>query len=189
MVAISSRAWTHILANPTAPRDSYLSIIDWKVKWRDEGRFPFTPSVSDVYGVESVLDQVLEEGLDNSYRRHAHSAKVTRVGAVAMGLKLWPASVDISANCLTTIALPDSVNDVEMRTHIREHYGVMLSSGQGAGNLLRIAHMGPSASGMYPVVGLAAVGQGLIDKGISGINLGAGIDAAMSELARNGGFS
>jgi pyridoxamine--pyruvate transaminase len=65
----------------------------------------------------------------------------------------------------------------------------MLSSGQGAGNLLRIAHMGPSASGMYPVVGLAAVGQGLIDKGVSGINLGAGIDAAMSELARNGGFS
>jgi pyridoxamine--pyruvate transaminase len=186
MVAVSNRAWAHILANPKAPRDSYLSIIDWKLKWRGEGRFPFTPSVSDIYGVESVLDQVLEEGLANSFRRHAQSAEVTRVGAVAMGLKLWPASAEISANCLTTIALPDSLNDVEMRTHIRAQYGVMLSSGQGAGNLLRIAHMGPSASGMYPIVGLAAVGQGLIDKGIPGIDLGAGIEAAMAVLARNG---
>ena len=187
LVAISDRAWKQILENPQAPRDSYLSIIDWKLKWRDEGRFPFTPSVSDIYGVESVLDQVLEEGLENSYLRHAQSAAVTRAGAVAMGLTLWPASVGISANCLTTVALPSSVNDVELRTHIRRKYGVMLSSGQGAGNLLRIAHMGPSASGMYPIVGLAALGRGLIDMGISGINLGAGIDAAMKTLALQGG--
>jgi hypothetical protein len=42
---------------------------------------------------------------------------------------------------------------------------------------------------MYPIVGLAAVGRGLIDKGIRGIDLGAGIDAAMAVLGRNGGKS
>lgn len=187
LVAINNRAWTHILTNPRAPRDSYLSLIDWKTKWREEGRFPFTPSVSDIYGVESVLDQVLEEGLENSYRRHANSAAVTRAGVVAMGLELWPVSTDISANCLTTIRLPESLGDVEVRTYVRERYGVMLSSGQGAGNLVRIAHMGPSASGMYPIVGLASLGRALVDKGISGIAVGAGIEAAMAVLAENGG--
>ena len=65
LVSVSERAWETMLANPGAPRDSYLSLIDWKVKWKEEGRFPFTPSVSDIYGVLSVLDQVLEEGIEN----------------------------------------------------------------------------------------------------------------------------
>jgi len=182
LVSISERAWDTILANPRAPRDSYLSLIDWKTKWKDEGRFPFTPSVSDIFGVESVLDQVLEEGLDNALARHSASALMTRAGVQAMGLELWPASPGISADCLTAVRLPDAVNDVELRTHIRERYGVMLSSGQGAGNLMRIAHMGPSARGMYPIIGLSALGQGLRDMGVA-VDIGAGIDEAMTILA------
>lgn len=38
--------------------------------------------------------------------------------------------------------MPDTFNDLELRSHVCEKYGVMLSSGQGAGNLMRIAHMG-----------------------------------------------
>jgi len=182
LVSVSDRAWEVMLANPHAPRDSYLSLIDWKIKWKEEGRFPFTPSVSDIYGVESVLDQVLEEGLEASIARHSASAAVTRAGAVAMGLELWPASVAISADCLTAVRLPEGVNDVELRTHIRSKYGVMLSSGQGAGNLMRIAHMGPSARGLYPIVGLSALGQGLKDMGVS-LDVGSGIDEAMKTLA------
>jgi pyridoxamine--pyruvate transaminase len=177
-----SGSWELILANPHAPRDSYLSLIDWKTKWKDEGRFPFTPSVSDIFGVESVLDQVLEEGIDNAIARHSASARVTRAGVVAMGLELWPDSAEITADCLTAVRLPDAVNDVELRSHVRQKYGTMLSSGQGAGNLMRIAHMGPSAQGMYPVIGISALGQGLRDMGVP-LDIGAGIDEAMRTLA------
>jgi pyridoxamine--pyruvate transaminase len=182
IVSMSERAWELILANPHAPRDSYLSLIDWKTKWKDEGRFPFTPSVSDIFGVESVLDQVLEEGIDNAIARHSASARVTRAGVVAMGLELWPDSAEITADCLTAVRLPDAVNDVELRSHVRQKYGTMLSSGQGAGNLMRIAHMGPSAQGMYPVIGISALGQGLRDMGVP-LDIGAGIDEAMRTLA------
>jgi pyridoxamine--pyruvate transaminase len=186
LMSISDRAEKHMRANPNAPRDSFLSILDWYDKWLGQERFPFTPSVSDMYGVESVLDQVLEEGLDNSIARHAASARVTRAGVQAMGLELWPANEAITANCLTSIRLPNSVNDVQVREHVRNRYGVMLSSGQGAGNLVRIAHMGPSANGLYPVVGLSALGQGLRDLGVT-VDVGAGVDAAMTELATQRG--
>lgn len=185
IVSVSERAWKAMEANPNAPQDSYLSLLDWKRKWKEEGRFPFTPSVSDIYGVNSVLSQVLDEGLDNAIARHSASAEVTRAGVEAMGVTLWPASREIAADCLTAVALPDSVNDVELREHIRNKYGVMLSSGQGAGNLMRIAHMGPSAQGLYPIVGLAALGQGLADMGV-GVDTGAGIDAAMAVLSSQG---
>lgn len=71
-----------------------------------------------------------------------------------------------------------------MRTHIREKYGVMLSSGQGAGNLMRIAHMGPSARGMYPIVGLSALGRGLQDMGVS-LDVGAGVNRALEVLSQS----
>jgi pyridoxamine--pyruvate transaminase len=58
----------------------------------------------------------------------------------------------------------------------------MISAGQGAGNLVRIGHMGPSARSLYPVVGLAAVGQTLADLGAQ-VDIGAGVEAALAELA------
>jgi pyridoxamine--pyruvate transaminase len=59
----------------------------------------------------------------------------------------------------------------------------MISGGQGAGNLVRIGHMGPSARSLYPAVGLAAVGQTLADLGVS-VDIGAGLEAALAELSQ-----
>ena len=100
-----------------------------------------------------------------------------------MGLELWPLSEAVTAACVTAIAVPDGLADVQVRTHCRERYGVMISGGQGAGNLVRIGHMGPSARSLHPVVGLAAVGQTLVDLGAQ-VEIGAGVEAALTELSR-----
>lgn len=184
LVSVSAAAWERMAGNPAAPRASYVSLLDWKEKWLEGGVFPFTPSVSDVHGVESVLDQVLEEGLDRAILRHARAAEATRAGVQAMGLELWAASEEIAANCVTSIRLPESLDHVVVRAHVRERYGVMLSSGQGAGNLMRLAHMGPTATGMYPVVGLAALGRGLKDLGLR-VRVGDGVDAALDAISRH----
>lgn len=181
LVSVSQKAWQRIYANPGAPRDSYLSLIDWKEKWLGDGRFPYTPSVSDVNGLEAALDQALAEGVDEVVRRHELSAAVTRAGARAMGLDLW-ASDEIAAACVTSIRLPESIDNGDLRDLVRERYGVMLSHGQGAGNLIRLSHMGPTASGLYPLVGLAALGRALLDLGHP-VNLGAGLEAALAELS------
>jgi ribosomal protein S12 methylthiotransferase accessory factor YcaO len=43
--------------------------------------------------------------------------------------------------------------------------------------------MGPSARSLYPVVGLAAVGQTFADLGAA-VDIGAGIEAALTELSQ-----
>jgi pyridoxamine---pyruvate transaminase len=58
----------------------------------------------------------------------------------------------------------------------------MLSGGQGAGNLVRIGHMGLTARGLHVVVGLAALGQTLTDLGAP-VQLGEGLEAALTTLA------
>ena len=183
LMTVSDAAWERIRANPAAPRASYLSMLDWKEQWIDGEKFPFTPSVSDIYGVEAAADELLEEGLENSITRHERSAAACRAGVRAMGLELWPRSDEVASACVTAITVPDGLTDVQVRAHCRERYGVMVSAGQGAGNLVRIGHMGLSARSLYPVVGLAALGRTFADLGVQ-VEIGAGLEAALAELTQ-----
>jgi len=183
LMSVSERAWERIRANPSAPRASYLSMLDWKEQWVDGEKFPFTPSVSDIYGVEAALDVLLEEGLEASIERHERTAAACRAGVQAMGLRLWPRREEIASACVTAIAVPEGLTDTEVRAHCRERYGVMISGGQGAGNLVRIGHMGLSARSLHPVVGLSALGRTFADLGVS-VEIGAGVEAALAEIAQ-----
>jgi pyridoxamine---pyruvate transaminase len=182
LMSVSEAAWRRIAENPAAPRASFLSLLDWKEQWLEGAKFPYTPSVSDVHGVEAACDELLDEGIDASIRRHELAARAARAGIRAMGMELWPRSDEISAACVTAVAVPDGLTDVQVRAHVRERYGVMISGGQGAGNLVRLGHMGLTASGMYPVVGLAALGRSLADLGAQ-VEVGAGVEAALEVLA------
>lgn len=182
LTSVSADAWKRIGENPAAPRSSFLSLLDWKEQWLEGDKFPYTPSVAEVHGVEAACDELLEEGLETSIRRHDLAARATRAGIRAMGIELWPRSEEISAACVTAVAVPDGLTDVQVRAHVRERYGVMISGGQGAGNLVRIGHMGLTASGMYPLVGLSALGRSFADLGVH-VDIGAGVEAALELLA------
>lgn len=182
LISVSPQAWAIIENNPAAPRASFLSLLDWREQWHGQGHFPYTPSVSDVHGVEAACDQALEEGLPASIARHEAAARACRAGITAMGLALWPRTGDIAAACVTAVTVPDGLDHDQVRSHVRARYGVMLSGGQGAGNLVRIGHMGPTANGLNPVVGLLALGRSLADLGAP-VRLGDGAEAALAVLA------
>lgn len=182
LMAISPEAWAAIEANPDAPRGSFLSILDWRDLWHGEGRFPFTPSVPDVMGVLAAAELLLATGTDVVLARHDRVARACRAGVHAMGLRMWPASDDIAAASVTSIRVPDGITDIAVRDHARERYGVQLSAGQNAGNIIRIGHMGATARPAYVIAGLATVGQTLRDLGAT-VDVGAGINAAMRSLA------
>jgi pyridoxamine---pyruvate transaminase len=182
LMAVSDAAWNVIESNPHAPRASFLSMLDWREQWHGQGKFPYTPSVSEIHGVEAACDVLLAEGLETSFARHAQAARACRAGVRAMGLNLWPCREEIASPSVTAIGLPDSVTDAQVRDHARARYGVMLSGGQGAGKLVRIGHMGPTARSLYPVVGLIALGRTLADLGIP-VRIGEGVEAAMEILA------
>jgi pyridoxamine--pyruvate transaminase len=182
LMAISPQAWAAIDANPDAPRGSYLSITDYRDLWHGKGRFPFTPSVPDVNGVAAAAEALLAEGLEAAQGRHDRVARACRAGVRAMGLRVWAVSDDICAASVTSIAVADGLTDIQVRDHCRARYGVQLSAGQNAGNLVRIGHMGNTARPMWMVAGLAAVGRTFADLGVT-VSIGAGIEAAMASLA------
>lgn len=186
LMTVSQQAWALIDKNPTAPRWSFVALLDWREIYLKEGRFPFTPSVSDVFGLEACLDWVLEQGIDNVIAQHSIAAEACRAGVKVMGLKLWPRSEAIMSTCTTAIAVPEGLTDIQVRSHVRERYGVQISSGQNAGNLVRIGHMGVTARSLYPVIGLSALGRSLLDLGVK-VDVGAGVEAALEVISKRGG--
>jgi pyridoxamine--pyruvate transaminase len=183
LVGVTPRAWEKMKANPNAPRDSMLSILDWEHAWRRDRPFPFTPSVSEVNGLDAALDLYLSEGPEQVWARHAVTAEACRAGVLAMGLRLWPADIRTASPTATAVRIPAGIDDAALRAAARARYGVVFSSGRGEtlGKLLRIGHMGPTARPLYAVVALTALGGALRALG-SPVDVAAGVAAALAVI-------
>jgi pyridoxamine---pyruvate transaminase len=181
LLHVSDAAWEHMAANPDAPRASVLSILDWKDAHLVDRPFPFTPSVSDVYGLQACLEQYLAEGPAAVQRRHANAARSVRAGAEALGLDLWAADRSICSDTVTAVKVPPPLNEHEVTARARAESGVMLSGSQGdlAGRVLLIGHMGPAAYPLSPVIALTALGRALRGLGATA-DVGAAVEAALA---------
>jgi pyridoxamine---pyruvate transaminase len=180
LIAISSDAWTAMESRREPLRGSFLSMLDWKSTWLEQRRFPYTPSVSDIYALESVLEQTLREGLAAVVDRHQTSALATRKAVEALGLDLWPESPAIAASCCTAVRMPSGVTDEALRETMRERYGVMIAGGYGelAGKLFRLGHMATAAHPTTIVAMIGMLERTLDDLGTN-VDLGAGCAAAL----------
>jgi len=186
LMAISPDAWKAMEARKPKPlRGSFLSILDWKATWLDQRRFPYTPSVTEIYALRSVLEQALDVGMDEFAARHQQIAAACRAGVRALGLDLWPVRDEIAASCVTAVRTPDGVGEARMRAVMRRKYGVTISPGYGElnGKLFRLGHMGPAQA--HPTVlaaQLAVFERALNDVGYP-VPFGAGVGAAMATLS------
>ena len=184
LMTISPAAWEAMERKANPLRGSFLSILDWKTSWIENNRFPYTPSISTMYALDSTLTQTLEIGMECFVERHQIIARACREGVKAMGLTLWPAREEISAGCVTAGKNPEGLDEPGFRHTLRHKYGVDISPvyGELNGKLFRLSHMGPAqAHPTVLVAQLAMVERSLVDHGFK-LQLGAGVGAALAEL-------
>jgi pyridoxamine--pyruvate transaminase len=183
LLHVSEGAWRRMEANPNAPRASILSILDWRDAHLPDKPFPFTPSVTDIYGLRACLQQYLAEGPDAVLRRHQAAARATRAGLAGLGLELWAPDPATRSDTVTTVKLPDGIDERRLRAIALADSGVQLSGGHGdlSGKLLRIGHMGPSAFPLSAVLAVTASGRALRSLGVKA-DIGAAVEAAAAAL-------
>lgn len=183
LMTVSPAAWTAMERKAKPLRNSFLSILDWKTTWIEHHRFPYTPSVSEIYALQSILQQTLAEGVEHMVARHQAAAHATRRGVEAMGLDLWAAREQIAAPCCTAVTMPDGLDDRQLRSILRDRYGVMISPGFGelSGKLVRLGHMASAAHPTVVALQLAMFERTLDDLGYP-VTLGSGVGAAMDAL-------
>lgn len=184
LIAVSPDAWRRMEQLQKPLRGSFLSLLDWRSSWIENGRFPYTPSVSDVFALKRTLEQTLEEGVAAGVARHQVSARATRAAVRALGLELWAESDAIATSCCTAVKMPEGIDDAQLRAHMRSRYGVMISGGYGelSGKLFRLGHMGVTAHPVDVIAQIGVLERSLTDLGMS-IDLGSGVGAALAEFA------
>ena len=184
MVSVSPVAWEAMTDRPDPLVGSYLSMLDWKHSWIEQGRFPFTPSVADVHALEATLRQAVNEGIGVMAQRHQVIAGAARDAVRALGLTLWPVSDDIAAPGCTAVTTPNGHDAASIISTMRERYGVMISGGYGelTGKLIRLGHMGVSAHPTTLFAQLGVLERTLLDLGME-IAPGAGVGAAINALS------
>ncbi|BES81086.1 alanine--glyoxylate aminotransferase family protein [Pyrodictium abyssi] len=143
-----------------------------------------TPAVNLVYGLNRSLRRIMEEGLEERYRRHRALAEAVQAGLEALGLQLV-AEKPFRAHTVTAVYLPQGVEWQRLYTEARRR-GVELAGGLGElkGRVFRIGHMGETNAN--DVAATMAVLERVFARLGYSVELGKGLEAMQQVLDRHG---
>jgi aspartate aminotransferase-like enzyme len=139
MLSVSERAWT-ASHRATLPRFYWDFAEARRFLARDET--PYTPAVSLLFGLQTSLHLLMEEGLPNVFARHERLRDTVRSGARRIGFRPFAPDA-IASRTVTALIPPDGISGKEVVSAMRER-GIIIAGGQGAyeNSILRIGHMG-----------------------------------------------
>jgi aspartate aminotransferase-like enzyme len=140
MVSVSKKAWQ---ANAQAKMPRFYWDLSKAKDFLKKGQTPWTPAISLFYALDTTLDLIITEGLNNIFARHARVAEITRQGVKSLGLSLFPEE-EYASNTVTAVKATDNVDIPELIQILREEHDVVIAGGQRklAGKIFRIGHLG-----------------------------------------------
>ena len=166
-ISFSERAVNVIQNRKTPIQSFYLDMTLLENYWHGEKRgYHHTVSMSMIYALREALRVVLEEGLAARYTRHERNARALLAGAEAIALQP-AAETGYRAPMLTTLRIPDGINDATIRKQLITDYGIEIGAGLGvfSGKAWRIGLMGESANEQNVMLVLNALEKLLIASG------------------------
>ncbi len=178
-ISFSERAVEVIRKRRTRIQSFYLDMTLLENYWHAEKRgYHHTVSMSLIYALREGLRVILEEGLAARYERHERNARALLAGAEAIGLQ--PAAEEgYRAPMLTTLRIPDGIDDATIRGRLITDYGIEIGGGLGifAGKAWRVGLMGDSSNERNVLLFLNALEKLLIEFG-HGVKPGTAVQAA-----------
>ena len=145
------------------------SYFDWgqMLENNKSGFYPYTPAVNLMYALNEAIDMLLEEGLENVFKRHKRHADATRIAVETWGLEILAKNPIERSNSITAIMVPDGHDSDNLRKIIYDNYNMSLGTGLNKvkGKVFRIGHLG-DLNDLTLAGTLAGVEMGLKQSGI-----------------------
>ncbi|CCQ74363.1 alanine--glyoxylate aminotransferase family protein [Magnetospira sp. QH-2] len=164
-VTFSPRAAEAVKARTTPAVSWFLDLGLVMGYWEGGGgkrAYHHTAPVNALYGLHESLKMILDEGLENSWARHAAMHATLKQGLEELGLSFL---VDEAHRLpqLNAVNVPDGVDEAAVRSHALNAYGLEIGAGLGAlaGKVWRIGLMGQSANERNIALCLRALKDGL----------------------------
>ncbi len=142
-----------------------------------------TAPINSLYALHESLVMLQEEGLENSWARHAQHHQALRAGLEAMGLRfIVPEAARLPQ--LNSVTVPDGIDEAAVRKRLLNDYQLEIGAGLGplAGKIWRIGLMGYAANKKNVLFCLNSLESVLIDLGTP-LSGGAAVKAALAEYS------
>jgi len=157
-ITMGPRAWERRIERP---RSWYLDlgmIGDYTAG--TTRKYHHTAPIAMIMSLHAALGAVLDEGLEAAWARHGECGAALQDGLQKMGLDLWAAD-GYRLPQLTTVVVPDGVDEASVRGTLLARYGIEIGGGVGvwAGKIWRIGCMGHTARRRNVTLLLAALGE------------------------------
>jgi alanine-glyoxylate transaminase/serine-glyoxylate transaminase/serine-pyruvate transaminase len=157
-----SQAAIDVLDNrKTKVQSWFLDLTMVKNYWAGAKRaYHHTAPVSAMFAMRESLRIVLEEGLENRFKRHQKNHELLRDGLEAMGFKFL-VEKQYRLPMLNAVVIPDGIDETLVRKRLLEEYNIEIGGGLGpyAGKIWRIGLMGESSTPNHVNMLLAALKQ------------------------------
>ena len=188
IVSVSDRAWKVMKDRKTTAPSFYFDLLRWLEMWvpRERGgqvvfgyrRQPVTMATHLVYALREAVAMIEEEGLAKRFQRHLVNGGAFKAAVRALGLETVPIVPEIESPTVTAFYPPEGIAAPELQRVMRERYGVQVSGGldELSGRILRVGHMGNTASPEYLVPTVSALELSLRELGCE-VGVGSGLVA------------
>lgn len=181
-LTMSPAAWDAIKAREVPCNSWYLDLSLLEAYWDERRAYHHTAPISMVYALHEALALVLDEGLESRWARHEKNGRALQAGLEAMGLALH-ADEGYRLPVLTTVRIPEGVNDAEVRGALLKRHSIEFGGGLGdlRGKVWRIGLMGESSNAGNVLLALRSLGNILREQGFKA-DVRAGVEAAAARL-------
>lgn len=144
-VSFSDRAVEIIHKRKTEIQSFYLDMRLLSNYWGKERVYHHTAPISMNYAINEALKLVEEEGLTQRYHRHQLHSQALAAGLESIGIERI-AQEGHRAPMLTSVSIPDGVDDAGIRRRLLQEYNIEIGGGLGVfkGKAWRIGLMGES---------------------------------------------
>ncbi|MDD2402695.1 MAG: aminotransferase class V-fold PLP-dependent enzyme, partial [Clostridia bacterium] len=181
-VSVSQKAWD-VSDKVTTPR-FYFDLRAARKTYNEKFNTPYTSSTSLIIALQETLKIMMDEGLENIYKRHEAYKNLVRTAVKALGLELLT-SEEAASSAVTAIKRFGDIDVKKVTKIMREKHNVVIAGGQGKlqKDIFRIGHLGYINVNDI-VVTIAALERTLKELGMD-IKPGQGV-AAVQELLMKG---
>lgn len=145
-VSFSEKAVERIKQRKTPVQSWYLDLTMLMKYWGQDRFYHHTAPITMNYALHEGLRIVLEEGLENRWKRHQFHHTALRAGLTELGLEYATEPQSILPQ-LNAVLIPQGLEDLPVRKALLEEFGIEIGAGLGdfKGRIWRIGLMGYNA--------------------------------------------
>jgi alanine-glyoxylate transaminase/serine-glyoxylate transaminase/serine-pyruvate transaminase len=167
-VSFSERAVDFVRARKDKVHSWFMDMNLLASYWGSTNRtYHHTAPTNSLFALHEALLLIKEEGLDNSWARHARHHLALKAGLEAMGLKFRVAE-PYQLPQMNAVECPDGVDEEAVRKTLLNEFSLEIGAGLGPlkGKIWRFGLMGYSCRPDNVMLCLSALGSVLMDMGL-----------------------